>query len=237
MSGYSEKALVFYSKKNEPGRVDATGAFIPEAKAFKRYYGIPDENFIGVDCTKGNKPANRRDLVLGEISKREGLQVLAFFGHGFPHGIKFGLTLKYVDLLVANLRAEKDLKIGLYACLAAENDVRDTNVKGVGPGTDGGFADMLRDEMVRVGITDGWVDGHKTAGHTSWNPNVVRFLCEDVDDPEYGAEGGAYIVAPRSKYWKKWCRALKDNKSGFRYSFMTKTEFEIKKSLEVGNIL
>jgi hypothetical protein len=100
--------------------------------------------------------------------------------------------------------------------------------------TDGGFADLLRDEMVRRGITDGWVDAHKTAGHTSWNPNVVRFLCEDVDDEEFGAEGGFYLVEPRSTYWKKWCAALRDNKSGFRYSFMTKTEFEIKTALEMG---
>ena len=226
--------VIFYSSRNEPGRVDATGAFIPEARAFKEYYGVPDENFIGIDCTKRNKPVNRRTQVIETLRQVDSLEYLAFFGHGFPDGIKFGLRRKHIGFLVGNMRAKLNLKVGLYACLAAENDVRDTNVRNVGPGTDGGFADFLRDTMVREGITDGWVDAHKTAGHTSWNPHVVRFMCEDVEDLEYGAEGGSYLVAPRSASWKRWCKALRKNTDGLRYSFLSKSELEIKNQLAKG---
>ena len=102
---------------------------------------------------------------------------------------------------------------------------------GLGPATDGGFADVLRDEMVRAGLSSGWVDGHKTAGHTSFNPFLVRFLCEDVDDPEHGAEGGSWLVQPRSQLWRKWIAALKSKKNGLRYRFPFLTEMEIKMEL------
>ncbi len=228
--------LVFYSSKNVKGRKDSTGAFTPEAKKFAKFHGVSDEDLIGIDCTKTNRPGNRRAMVIQELRQRESLELLAFFGHGWPSGIQFGFNKKHINLLVGHLQATNDLKIGLYACLAAENQVRDTDHKNVGPGTDGGFADMLRDEMVRFGITRGWVDAHKTAGHTSWNPYVVRFLCEDVDDPEYGAEGGGWIVEPRSKYWKTWVQALRRNAGGIRYGFMVEDELSIKKMLSGENV-
>ncbi len=128
-------------------------------------------------------------------------------------------------------RCTPDAKVTLFACLAAENDVRDKIVSGLGPATDGGFADMLRDEMVRRGLDAGWVDAHKTAGHTSWNPFLVRFLCSYVDDPEFGAEGGAWIVAPRSELWKNWIAALKNQKGAMRYRFPFMTEMMIKLEL------
>jgi hypothetical protein len=223
--------LVFYSNTNTHGRVDATGAFIPEAKKFKDFYGVPDEDFIGIDCTVKNK-TKLRNTVFHELSKRENLGLLAFFGHGWPKGIQFGIRLRHIPEMVSHMNPNKDIVVALYACLAAENDVRDTNIAQVGPGTDGGFADTLRDTLVRdKGVTDGWIDAHKTAGHTTWNPNVVRFLCSDVEDPDDGGEGGSYIVAPRSQFWKKWVRALKDTRN-MRYWFTTHTEIEIKLRLQ-----
>jgi hypothetical protein len=56
-------------------------------------------------------------------------------------------------------------------------------------------------------------------------------LCEDVDDPEYGAEGGAWIVEPRSRLWKKWVQMLRQKKSGLRYRFPFMDELEIKQEL------
>lgn len=228
--------LVFYSSRNVHGRPDATGAFIPEAKKFAKFHGVPAENLIGIDCTKRNKPGNRRAMVIKELRQRQDVELLAFFGHGWPSGIQFGFKKSHISLLVEHVMAADSLKIGLYACLAAENQVRDRDHVNVGPGTDGGFADMLRDKMVQNGIAVGWVDAHKTAGHTSWNPYVVRFLCEDVDDPEFGAKGGGWLVEPRSAYWKKWVRALRRNIGDIRYRFMVEDELTIKKMLAEANV-
>lgn len=224
--------LVFYSNKNTHGRVDATGAFIPEAERFRDFYGVPDEDFIGIDCTKDNPQHRRRARVFSELAKRDNLGLLAFFGHGWPKGIQFGIKRRHIQEMVAHMNPNDNIVVALYACLAAENDVRDTNIAQVGPGTDGGFADTLRDALVRdKGVTSGWVDAHKTAGHTTWNPNVVRFLCSDVEDPEEGGEGGSYIVAPRSQFWKPWVRSLKDSPR-MRYWFTTQDEIDIKLRLQ-----
>jgi len=193
--------LVFYSAVNTKNKRDATGAFIPEARAYAKEREVDDYNVIGVDCTK--KPGHRRQVVYDAIRAVDHITEVAFFGHGWPSGIQFGITRdqckELAQLLAPRTIEANDLHIVLFACLAAENDIRDTDVARVGPGTNGGFADVLRDELVRKGVGRGWVDAHKTAGHTTWNPYVVRFLCEDVKDPELGAEGGAWIVAPGSQ--------------------------------------
>lgn len=226
-------SLVFYSSKNSDGKTDASGAFVPEAKSFAKRHNIPVCDVIGVDCTKRNSPGKRREVVMDEIAKRSNLDLLAFFGHGWPDGIQFGLKRIHVQYLVKviGMHSNPGLKVGLFACLTAENDVREADHRNVGPGTDNGFADCFRDEMVRCGMSGGWVDAHKTAGHTNWNPYVVRFMCEDVKDPQYGAEGGSWLVSPGSLYWKRWCRALKNKATFFRYDFMLMDELEIMEAL------
>lgn len=229
--GTNRNILVFYSSTNAKGKHDATGAFIPEAKAFKKLHNIPDENFIGVKCV-GVPTVRRRRIVLDTIHDRGSEQLLdavAFFGHGWPRGIQFGFNRDHVDELAALLerKASNDVRIVLYACLAAENDKRDSKVEGVGPATNGGFADELRDAMVLAGISEGLVDAHKTAGHTTWNPYVVRFLCKNVDAPDYGGVGGAWLVAPRSEHWRDWIRALRNKSGGLRYRFPFMSQFEI----------
>lgn len=224
-------ALIFYSNVNTHGKRDATGAFIPEALAFQEYHGIQPEFCIGVDCSKYHMSKKRRDKVFTAISSRKNLDLIAFFGHGWPDGIQFGINRRHIPQLVDALNEPSpDLKVVLYACLAAENDVRDSSITDLGPATDGGFADLLRDELARNGVTDGWVDGHKTAGHTTWNPHVVRFLCETVTDEERGGEGGAYLVAPGSQLWREWCYVLKNNQA-VRHWFPVQTEMEIKTGL------
>lgn len=231
--------LVFYSNTNVQGRKDATGAFIPEAKAFRKTHDIPKENFIGVKC-RGAKAAQRREHVFSkieEIGSKRPINSIAFFCHGWPAGIQFGIRRDQISDLVSLLKqyATKDVRIVLYACLAAENDVRDNEIGKSGPATDGGFADELRDNMVRAGISDGIVDAHKTAGHTSWNPYVVRFLCSDVITPEYGGVGGAFLVEPRSENWRAWVKALKDKERGLRYRFPYMSQYEILSELIFSN--
>lgn len=228
--------LVVYSNTNSHGKSDATGAFIPEAKAFAKLHEVDWATARGFKLTKTNK-AKRRQRTLDAIAqagKDRLLDAIALFGHGWPQGIQFGFNRGHIPELVQHMAryCQPSVKVILFACLAAENDVRDKKITGLGPATDGGFADILRDEMVRQGLDKGRVDGHKTAGHTSWNPNLVRFLCEDVGDPEFGAVGGAWVVAPRSEMWKLWIKALKDQKGGMRYRFPFMSEMSIK--LELG---
>jgi hypothetical protein len=226
-----DKLLIFYSSKNSHVKKDATGAFIPEARAFARHYTVPDEHVIGIDCSQPKR--QRRAQVLEGIESVEGLEGLLFFCHGWPTGIQFGFNLRNLDVLAALISGHSadDIKIGLMACLTAENRERDNEVDDVGPATDGGFADQLRDMLADMGQKKGWIDGHKTAGHTSWNPRVVRFLLEDVTEEDDKHQGGAWIVQPGSRYWKRWRKALKNNTGNLRYEFFRKDELAIKQQL------
>lgn len=231
----SENVLAIYSNTNSHGKSDASGAFIPEAKAFAELHGLQPANLVGLRLPHVAKTKRRQQTLdaIAEAARNQPLTAIGLFGHGWPDGIQFGFNRKHIPELAECIADNSygDVKVTLFACLAAENDVRDKNVNNLGPATDGGFADLLRDEMVRQGLTRGWVDGHKTAGHTSWNPYLVRFLCEDVDDPEMGATGGAWLVAPRSQLWRKWVNRLRDKKSGLRYRFPFMTEMEVKSEL------
>ncbi|MCP4642601.1 MAG: hypothetical protein GY851_19305 [bacterium] len=216
----STETLVLYSDTNVAGKHDASGAFAPEAEAFAKFHGVYRGNVIGM-CLPRVRRSTRRARVYHALSEARNLRTVVFFGHGWPDGIQFGFLREDIPDLVDHLRVScaPDVRVVLYACLAAENDKRDNHRGEPGPATDGGFCDLLRDEMVRQGLDGGWVDGHKTAGHTSFNPYLVRFYAEDVDDPEFGAVGGSWIVQPRSRLWRAWVNALRNKKVGLRYQF------------------
>jgi hypothetical protein len=225
-----DNILVFYSSTNSKNKHDATGAFIPEAQAFCKLHDVPKENQIAIECIGVPRRKRKKEVfdVIHNLGAKQSFDGLAFFGHGWPNGIQFGLLRKDVEEFaqLLSMRCTTDVKIVLYACLAAENDVRDRELKNIGPASDGGFADLLRDSMSEWGLLRGWVDAHKTAGHTSWNPYVVRFLCGTSD-----LQGGAWLVAPRSQYWRDWIKKLKDKPSGLRYRFPFMSELEIKAEL------
>jgi len=227
--------LVIYSNTNTGKKHDASGAFIPEAKAFAKLHGVLKENIVGIKCPRVKKSTRRSDVytaieVAGYDQK---LDAIAMFFHGWPRGIQPGFNRSHIPKLVEVMsqHCNPNVKITLYACLAAENDVRDKQTKNLGPATDGGFCDVLRDEMVRKGFTAGHVDGHKTAGHSGWNPYLVRFLCDAVEDPEIGGLGGHWLVAPGSQFWKPWVKALKNKEGGLRYRFPYMDELDIKAEL------
>jgi hypothetical protein len=231
--------LVLYSAKNTPGKSDATGAFIPEAKAFIRTRIESGDDVTSMNMALVGLPRWRRkkltDEAIYSFVRNRTLDCLALFGHGWPDGIQFGFRRSDIGELVARLamNCSQDLRVVLYACLAAENDVRDRDHKNVGPGTDGGFADLLRDELVRWGVYNCVIDAHKTAGHASWNPYVVRFRGDAVEDLNKGGVGGAWLVAPGSEYWKAWVKKLrgKARKGHLRYRFPFMSELQIKAEL------
>lgn len=222
--------LVIYSSKNTPGRKDATGAFIPEAERFTQSC----EDSLGatvttcaIACQKFTNK-DRRALVKsmiyttgkGAIERWNGI---AFFGHGWPSGCQFGFNNSNVRELAnaITITSKQDVAIVFYTCLVAENDVRDKEIKNIGPNTDQSFADRLRDALKTNGIT-GHVDAHKTAGHTTRNPYVVRFDCEGA------LVGGRWLIEPQSALWNSWVRKLKVNDSSlrYRYPFLSRMQIE-----------
>lgn len=230
-----EKILVMYSNTNTKGKHDATGAFIPEAIAFSKYHKVPIENQLGVKCPRISKAARRRK-VLEFIKERgvenDGIEAIAFFCHGWPKGIQFGFDREHIPELtdVIRQRCVDEIFIPIYACLTAENDIRDKKKNNdIGPATNGGFADLLRDSLEKNGIKKGWVDAHKTAGHAGWNPYVVRFLMDSVSEVYNNGIGGSWLVGPRSQSWKEWIKYLRESDLRYRFPFMT--ELEIKMEL------
>jgi hypothetical protein len=83
-------------------------------------------------------------------------------------------------------------------------------------GGDGGFADLLRDELVDIGCPT-IIYAHSTAGHTTQNPHLRVF-------PPHERFGGKFVVAKDSGLWQKWVRCMRNNDLRFRVPFMTSAE-------------
>lgn len=194
--------IAFAPAFNTKGRKDATGAFQPEAKAFMRHHGIKGGLYLIDNHRSGFE---RADQVIGVLESRSCVDVVAFFCHGVSRSIQFGFNERNVDRLAKAVDAPGTSIVVLYACGTAG---------GHGVGGDGGFADLLRDALCRVGDFNCRVDAHTTAGHTTRNPYVRRF--EGKGSP-VGGVGGYYLVAPGSKLWRPWVKALRE--TDLRYEF------------------
>lgn len=191
-------AIAIAPMHNSPGKKDATGAFLPEARAFARFNG-------GKVLLFDNHKAPR-DRLIDVIDGLRGQRAhcVAFFCHGLKTSIQVGATLRNVHVLASALRDCGAEVVPLYACDAArdtDNDREDDNADG--PGGVGGFASAL--------ATAGpfRVDAHTTTAHTTRNPHVRRFD---------GEAEGHWLVEPGSAWWPTWRAALRDD-PGFRLSF------------------
>ena len=201
------KILSLAPQHNVKGKVDATGAFQPEARAFAALHGAPSPVLID---NRQNK-AVMRQHVLSAIAAAQP-DVLALFCHGWSSGIQFGFGTAHVGALAAAMPPAAEVvgtipRIIIYGCLTAD---------GGGAGGDSGFADALRDAMCRVGHVHVQVDAHVTAGHCCRNPFVRRF---DGNGLAEGGVGGYYLVAPKSAAWARWIAALKGDLR-FRFPFL-----------------
>jgi hypothetical protein len=83
-------------------------------------------------------------------------------------------------------------------------------------GGDGGCADEMRDAMCRAGMVNCRVTAHATVGHTNKN-RWCKFF--DGQGSPVGGVGGQMPVPPNNPLWKKWQKALRDEKTGFKYAF------------------
>ncbi len=223
-----ENILVIYSSKNTKGRHDATGAFIPEAYAFHRLHNVPEENMLAIPCP-GTNFQDRYEKLCRFIDTKFGVKWIAMFCHGYSSGLQFGLNKKNISDFTATLRhsCNDDLSMTLYACSTASVNRKKRKISA--PGTDGGYADELRDSMLRRGFRGGWIDAHLTSGHTTMNPYVMRFHVEPAFDDDWNIKGGQWLVHPRSPRWKIWKNELKHGyKDGIlRFHFPQFSEVEI----------
>ena len=214
------RVLALYASKNTHD-VDATGAFIPEAKAFakSRLARGDTVEVVAFDNLIADR-AVRRARFLELIRKAQPFDLLAYFGHGLRTGLpSAGFTTLTLDSLVREIhgRCEHSVRIVLYACSTAGAPGKDRDrLDG-----DGGFADLLRDRLSVLGHI-GWVDAHSVPGHTTINRMTRRFYLDGVA----GGAGGTWLVAPGSPEWPVWSLAIKNDRD-FRYSFPTMSESEI----------
>jgi hypothetical protein len=228
-----KRILVIYSSENVKGKKDATGAFIPEARAFAKLHGVPEENMLGIPAPK-LAPKRRFEGVCAFLRNppTAKVEMIAFFCHGYSSGMQFGMNKKNLRQLVGYMKADcvPKVKLVLYACSTASTNRNSRKVNM--PGTDNGYADKLRDEMLRQGFHGGWIDAHLTPGHTTRNPFVLRFYTDNTVDansfePTWDLPGGEWLVSPKSALWKKWKKHVQKIKGDFKFQFPFLTEAQI----------
>lgn len=203
------KAVVFYSSQDSRGKHDSSGAFHPEARAFCNRHQISISRLIGVDCVD-QTPIKRRGQVLSALKSASDLDLIAFFCHGWETGFQMGFSTINIPALARAITKsrskDRPLKVVLYACSTADNREDGCDFLNPGPGTDGGYADLLRDEIARqsggVSRAGGFVFAHLNAGHCTKNPYVVYF------DLSAEGTGGQFVVSPIVDEWKGWKTAL-----------------------------
>ena len=214
-------ALAIYPESNTKGKRDSTGAFQPEAQAVSRIHLCRARSF---DNT-ASKRARRREVESTIRESAGGLGALALFMHGWKKGLQSGhntWNVKHLARAIEEVGAN-DIKIALYACdTGRDNDSSRKDDSRPGPGGEGGFADKLRDSLVSLGLSGGWVDGHTVTAHTTKAPYVRRFYINE----EAVNDGGEWLVTPGSPEWKAWRNALQSSRS-FRLSFPLMTKSEI----------
>jgi hypothetical protein len=180
----------------------------------------------------------RRKQVLAAIESARvdgGIDSLALFCHGWSSGIQAGFAVKDIPELVNALGGigGVELRVALYCCSTGE-DPRDNFCDASGTDTrrdsnpgDGSFADHLRDELCRTGHADCSVFAHRTAGHTTRNPNVIIF---EGSGSSVGGFGGVMPITPKNKaVWKAWVNHLK---TPYRFEVSHLTVAEIREQFE-----
>jgi hypothetical protein len=181
---------------------DASGAFMVGARRFKQIHGLADPVFFDNSL----EYAQRRKQILDAIENADsGLEVFAYFGHGWKTSLPSGgFQMKQIPDLAAALskKAADKIVVILYACWA-----------GVG----GGPAEGLWSGLGGKGV----VYGHTSRKHTFANPDTVVFGRDDLKPP-------GPVVGTGDPLWKNWSKDIIDQKNDLwaRFPFMTKDELE-----------
>ena len=212
--------FIFASGVNNPKYPgDATGAFRPGAVAFKEIHNIPQDIFY---FDYNDPPATLRKKIVDKLKTLpceddEGLDVVAYFGHGIPRGLSsaqfytndktFDVTADVTELASAiKATCKQTVRVVLYACSA-----------GALPHS---FAGAL---SVALGSQDAQVFGHTVLGHSFANAMVAVFDCGHT---------GRYLVDPSATEWSKWLKEINAGNSNdptehplwAKFPFMTNEE-------------
>lgn len=175
-------------------RVDATGAFQPEAKRWLQWAG--DGKLVLFDNNRPY-PSRRKEIADALIALPGKIDSIGFFCHGWRSGLQVGYLNQQVEQFAGKLNRAlvPNGRVILYACDAARDwDADRKDDIAPGPGGDGGFAALLWDAMAAIGFA-GELFAHATEGHTSRNPYVRRWSPNGR---------GLWVVEPKSKQWNGW---------------------------------
>jgi len=199
---------------------DASGAFIPETRSFVAQHQPSALLLFDNGTPSAPVPhAARMEQCERWLAEWTGVRALALFSHGWRDGVQAGWRKGDIWRLAKALKAccVPEPVVALYCCDAGrDGDADREDDRASGPGGEGGFADMLRHELVRIGVR-GTIFAHTTEGHTTCNPFVRVFRPDEV-------AGGEWLVEPRSPMWRAWRRALATTDLRMRFPFMSQAE-------------
>lgn len=194
------KTLIAYSSTDRKGKKDASGAFIPEAFAFKKLHEF---QYVQLTPIPQDIPKEKRFKIIMDALFNP-IDTFVYFGHGTPNGLPgLGINRSNVDVFAKKLDSliEPHGRIILFACLAG---------KGFGIG------DLL-DTKVKENVK---TYSHLTAGHTDWNPFVEY-------SGEGPTRSGIPIITASDPLWPLWIKRLKeDQKFRLTFPFLSYGEIE-----------
>lgn len=218
------RTLILLPDRNTAGKSDWSGAFLPESQAFARARKTAGDVVLSVMVDLGKSKPERRAQVVAALDPGKGdpWGCVGWFCHGLRGGLpQFGIGVADVVDMAARMSSTKapGIRVPIYACSTASGAAPSAEGE---PGGDGGFADMLRDALCAAGSVDCVVDAHATAGHATRNPHVRRFAGGGTTT---GGIGGKWIVAPGSKHWKAWVKALAGDMR-FQFPFLSPEQID-----------
>lgn len=203
-------AIVMVPAYDSIGRKDSSGAFKPEAQRLIKHL---DLNATLRLFDNNRAPADRRKEVSLAFQRVQSAELCAFLCHGWKDGIQAGFNMQTVQTLAADiaLACTSTATVALYCCDTASN-AKDSDDKRGGPGGLGGFASELYQALNKRGFT-GQLWAHTTAGHTTQNPYVRIWSCDESVPLAHWA------VEPESDEFAPWRRLLAT--TTLRYSMLT----------------
>jgi hypothetical protein len=220
-------AFIFASGFNKEGRTDASGAFVPHSREFKRIHKIPQNIFYFNHSHHGQdvRDAIWHKLLTVDCADPDGLDAVVYFGHGWEHGLssasfndgvpKYGSQDQVEALAMAISAVSKDnVRVIFYACKAGW--LGDSFASKISQALHCKHAKVFAHELVPGGSGGG-------NGHTICNPYVTVWEKN---------KKGRYLIPKTSEHWSAWFDGMQAAKNGHelkhqlwaQFPFMTDEE-------------